>query len=186
MSTSSIDDLLTWLAARKVEDIVVPGYIDHTLNEERPFLNVWNTSLYVVTDEGMLRIEDRRAHGRLHLSRTDDLTDAEQDLDEHVLNREYGEEFMPVSLEWQLLADGRDFNTLTRARYAAGPDSRPQQGVVDCLELVFDDCCCLFTASEWDGLDVGSHGAFDRWTDYLHEDPEGLRRVVEWTPSHRR
>ena len=110
----------------------------------RSFLNVWNTSLYVVTDGGMLRIEDRRAHGQLHVSRTDDLTDAEQDLDERVLNREYGEEFMPVSLEWQVLADGRDLNTLTRARYAAGAGLPPSKGVVDCLELVFDDCCCLF------------------------------------------
>ncbi|WP_017557202.1 hypothetical protein [Nocardiopsis baichengensis] len=183
MTASSIEDLLSWLAARKVEDLVVPGYIDRTLNEERPFLNVWNTSVYVVTDEGALRIEDRRAYGRLRLSTTDGLADAEQDLDEVVLNREYGEEFMPVSLEWQFLADGRDFNTLTRAKYAAGPDSRPERGVVDCIELVFDDCCCLFVAPEWDGLSLGSHGAFARWTDYLHEDPEGLRRVVEWMPS---
>ncbi|GAA2001764.1 hypothetical protein GCM10009799_31210 [Nocardiopsis rhodophaea] len=182
MKSGSIDDLLGWLATRGVVDVVVPGYVDRTLHEDKPFFNAQNSSLYLDTDEGLLCIADRKTHGQLHLSVTDSLTDARTEI-EAVLNHDDGEEFLPLSLEWQFLADGRDFNTLTRARYVLGPYSRPDEAVIDSLELVFDDCCCLFIEPTWDGLVTGSHGSYEHWTKYVQGPAMDQRREVEWRLS---
>lgn len=177
----SVDEVLGWLARRRVEDVLMPGYVDRTLHEGRPFFNPWNTALYLATDREYVRIADRGASGVLHLSRTASFDGARNDV-EAFIDREAGEEFMPASLESRFLADGRDAHTLSGARYVHGAHSRPEEGTVDCLELAFDGHGCLFVSPEWDGLLIGAHGSYEHWTGHLHAEDMGSRKEVRWTP----
>ncbi|MBB6170621.1 hypothetical protein HNR23_000681 [Nocardiopsis mwathae] len=185
MNSGSVGDVIGWLAARRVEGVVMPGYVDRTLCEEEPFFSLDNTSLYLETDAGLLCIDDRRFHGRLRLSVTDSLAGAREKIDA-VIDHDEGEEFLPISLAAQFLTDGRDFNTLTRARYVLSESSRPEDAVVDCLELVFDDCCCLFVEPTWDGLVTGSHGSYEHWAGHLRSRTMDQRRETVWAAPARR
>ncbi|MFW5419818.1 hypothetical protein J0910_24675 [Nocardiopsis sp. CNT-189] len=176
-----VDEILEWLARRRVEDVLVPGYVDRTLHEGRPFFNPWNTALYLVTDQGCVRIADKEASGVLHVSLADSVDDARGDVEEFI-DREAGEEFMAASLESRFLADGRDVHRVSGARYVHGPHSRPEKGTADCLEVVFDGHGCLFVSPEWDGLLVGAHGSYEHWTGRLRAESMGGRTEVRWAP----
>ncbi|MBB4929438.1 hypothetical protein F4561_000258 [Lipingzhangella halophila] len=162
----------------KVEDILMPGYVDRWTNG---YFNLWNTAVYLAAQEGMLRIASADDRGQVQLSLAGSLS-AEEDQLRGFLDGDAGEIFAAASLESQFLADGRDSNTCTRIRYVLGPRSCPDEAILECVEFTFDESCCFFVTPEWDGLVTGSHGSYEHWVDYLRSDTMDQRQEKVWRP----
>lgn len=176
----SVEDLLRWLAARPVEEIVVPGILDRA---DGNAVRLWMSHAHVGSPErGYLCAGDADRSARLSLTAEGSLSRAERHVGRYADPAE-GEEYVPVRLDGQFLSHGAPPARLTRARYALGPRSDPGGGVVECLELLLDDRDPLFLDPlNWDGLVLGGAGAYERWYASRFEDHRRELREVVWYP----
>ncbi|WP_150253865.1 hypothetical protein [Nocardiopsis deserti] len=172
-----MEDLLWWLAARPVEEVVVPGVLDRA---DGNAVRLWTSHVHVGSPErGYLCAGDPGRSAQLSLTAEDSLSRAERHVGRYADPAE-GEEYVPVHLGGQFLSHGAPPLRLTRARYALGPRSDPGGGVVEWLELLLDDRDPL--PLNWDGLVLGGAGAYERWYASRSEVHRRELREVVWYP----
>ena len=146
---------------------------------EHPGTHLRNERVYLGTSAGSyLYARQPLRDTQVRLSVTGSTAGAERD----AAGDEDGE-FTLVHLTGLYLPAVESSGPLTGARYYLDPDSEPEQGTVAALELSFGTHTTLFLDPlTWGGLELGRHGAFERWyTDRFSAHQRRLREV-RWTP----
>ena len=162
------------LREQRVTDVLVPGRIDRddaiTRFTPQPLV------VFVVLDEGALRLESVGQYDHLDIRYVDTVTLDGVELFEDV--KEEGDEVALASLCEQLFGDGWDRLRCTSVRRftETGVQEEPKEGELKCLALELESHFWVFFDPTWTfGIRIGNADAMRRWErGYAdrHEDDE--------------
>ncbi|WP_406455220.1 hypothetical protein OH768_19180 [Streptomyces sp. NBC_01622] len=148
------------LRRRRVTDVLVPGRIDRdeTMSRFVPQPLV----VFVLLDDGALRLESVGGYGQLEVRVVDRVTLAGVDLFAAI--EEEGDELALASQGEQLFGDSWDRLRCTAVRPFTDAGSNPEAGVVKCLALELESRYWLFFDPTWPfGIRVGNAEDMRRW-----------------------
>ena len=167
-----LDRLFSALPSVRAWDIQVPGFIDR--EGTYPRFTPLSSSVYVVLEEGFLRLDSVGNYGQLAMRLV-----AEVEVPEALKGED--EEFSLGSISEQFLADAYSSFRITRVRWATDADSDDSVGAVRCAEFEFEGAWALFADPAWHfGRRLQGAGAFDHWLTEMREGSHEVQ-VFSWT-----
>ncbi|MGW3100828.1 hypothetical protein [Streptomyces sp. NPDC001100] len=155
------------LRRRCVTDVLVPGRIDRdeTMSRFVPQPLV----VFVLLDDGALRLESVGGYGQLEVRVVDRVTLGGVDL--YAAIEEEGDELALASQGEQLFGDSWDRLRCTAVRPFTDAGSNPGEGVVKCLALELESRYWLFFDPTWPfGIRIGNAEDMRRWESEYGQD----------------
>ena len=148
------------LRQRYVTDVLVPGRIDR--DEAIPRFVPQPLVVFVLLDDGALRLESVGGYGQLEVQVVDRVTLGGVDLFAAI--DEEGDELALASQGEQLFGDSWDRLRCTTVRAVTDAGSNPEEGVVKCLALELESRYWLFFDPTWPfGIKIGNAEDLRRW-----------------------
>ena len=148
------------LRRRYVTDVLVPGRIDR--DEAIPRFMPQPLVVFVLLDEGALRLESVGGYGHLEVRVVDSVTLDGVELFADI--EEEGDELAVASQGEQLFGDSWDRLRCTSTRPFTDTGSRPDEGLVKCLALELESRYWLFFDPTWTfGIRIGNAEDMRRW-----------------------
>jgi hypothetical protein len=163
---SRVEDVLR---QRYVTDVLVPGRIDR--DETIPRFAPQPLVVFLLLDEGALRLESVGGYGQLEVRVVDSVTLDGVELFADI--EEEGDELALASQGEQLFGDSWDRLLCTTVRPFTDAGSKPDEGVVKCLALELESRYWLFFDPTWTfGIRIGNAEDMRRWEREYGDRPE--------------
>ncbi|MCX4883310.1 MULTISPECIES: hypothetical protein [unclassified Streptomyces] len=157
------------LRQRYVTDVLVPGRIDR--DGAVPRFAPQPLVVFVVLDEGALRLESVDGYGRLEVRVVDSVALDGVELFADI--EEEGDELALASQGEQLFGDSWDRLRCSTIRPFMDSGSKPGEGVVRCLALELESRYWLFFDPTWSfGIRIGNAEDMRRWEREYGDRPE--------------
>ncbi|WP_159403649.1 hypothetical protein [Streptomyces sp. NRRL S-646] len=148
------------LRQRYVTDVLVPGRIDR--DETIPLFAPQPLVVFVLLDEGAVRLESVREYGYLEVRVVDSVTLDGVELFADI--EEEGDELALASQGEQLFGDSWERLHCTTIRPFTDAGSNPAEGVLKCLALELESRYWLFFDPTWTfGIRIGNAEDMRRW-----------------------
>ncbi|MFJ9901369.1 hypothetical protein ACIRVK_00425 [Streptomyces sp. NPDC101152] len=159
-STTQWSEVEEILRQRSVTDVLIPGRIDR--DERVPRFAPQPVVVFVVLDEGALRLESVGGYGQLEVRLVRSVT--LDDVELFAAIEEEGDELALASQGEQLFGDSWDRLRCTTVRPFTDPASKPDEGVVKCLAVELESRYWLFFDPTWTfGIKIGNAEDMRRW-----------------------
>ena len=170
-ATATADDRIYFSAVDNVTDVLVPGRIDR--DETIPRFAPQPLVVFVLLDDGALRMESVGGYGQLEVRVVDSVTLGGVEL--FAVIEEDGDELALASQGEQLFGDGWQRLRCTTVRPFMDTGSKPEEGWVKCLGLELESRYWLFFDPTWPfGIRIGNAEDMRRWErDYGHAQDSG-------------
>lgn len=157
------------LRQRKVTDVLVPGRIDR--DETIPWFAPQPLVVFVLLDEGALRLESVGGYGYLEVRVVDSVTLDGVELFADI--QEEGDELALASQGEQLFGDSWERLRCTGIRPYTDAGANPAKGVLKCLALELESRYWLFFDPTWTfGIRIGNAEDMRRWEREYGDRPE--------------